>query len=123
MKGGLLVPFSFMEWPLLLWYLAWMTNAEELPEREEKKPQKHYYEYSPEDVIEMLERLKRDAQLVNESDVYKRVGTASFDMEDIVKIADHYIGRIVIESFKTGQLKWHEPIAVPGTIWPKLLEK
>lgn len=96
-----------------------MTEMDELPERQQP-PQKHYYEHSHEDILELLKRIKRDVELVEESDVYKRVGTAAFDLKDVIRILDHYHGRIVVEAFKTGLLKWHEPPALPGTVWPRL---
>lgn len=101
-----------------------MTSVEDVEGSEPpKKPQKHYYEYAPEDVLVMLESIKRDVQLVEESDVYKKVGTATYDLKDVVRILDHYCNRIVVEAFKSGSLTWKEPVAMPGTIWPKLMEK
>jgi hypothetical protein len=65
-----------------------------------------FYDYTLEDFVDLMDRIKNQLDLVLKSEVYESLGRATYDLSDIVKIVDHYRGRAVIKAFEKGDVKW-----------------
>ena len=85
-------------------------DTDELPEEPSKAlvpaNRPAFYEFTHEDVCEMLMRIKRDIQLVCDSVIYGQIYKSHLTLDDAIKLAEHTWSQVVIHGMKAGKLDW-----------------